>query len=200
MPSGRPIGSKSGRKVALALREASLVSQHNANLKTIMLAMSERQQRLFTSLAKGLDELQAIVDAEMFEYVTGIAKIVYTVEGKPIRTSSLKTVKDLERLSPESYSRMLRIASSAVRNQVGTVNYTDYVADISWFFKLIAPDAALAITGLMLNEKTKPAIQLKAATTILNHAGYSQNTQFEATEMPVRVNIVMDQLPRPEGE
>lgn len=191
MKAGRPIGSNSGRKIGLALKEANVISEHTKSLEFLLSKMSDRQKRLFSSLAKGRNELEAVVESELYEYITGVAKIVYSKDGRPFKTTSLRTIKDLGRLSSNSYDRLLRLAISAVKNNVGDIETLKSLDnDLNWFLKLIAPEAARSIIGIMFDKKCTQGLRLKAAIEILNRAGYSGSADNPEERSPIRVSIV----------
>ncbi len=192
MKAGRPIGSQSGRKISLALAEAAIISEHTKRLEILVTQMSDRQQKLFQSLAKGRNDLEAIVESQLYEYITGVAKIVYTAEGRPMRTASIRTIKDLSKLSPESYERLSRLARSAVVNNVGQVENLGKLADgIRWFLQLVAPEAARSIIRIMFDGKSSDSLKIKAAIEILNRAGYGVDSNGNTEEpMPIKINMV----------
>lgn len=195
MPLGRPIGSKTGRKLRVALEKASDVANCAATMRATVDCLSPRQKRLFSALLQSNDELEAVIRAEEYCYITGVAKLVYDRTGKKVRTSSISQFKDLARLSPDSYARLLRLAKSAVNHNVGSQGYVGYLKDISWYFKLCAPEAFAVVVSLICDERTPPATRLKAALEVLDRAGYSDIPEPELQEtMPIQLIIHMNSV------
>lgn len=192
MLTGRPKGSTSGRKLGIALAEASTVANRAATMRATVDCLSPRQMRLFTALLQSNDELEALIRAEEYCYITGVAKVVYDRTGKKVRTSSIKQVEDLARLSPDSYARLLRLAKSAVNHNVGSQGYVGYLKDISWYFKLCAPEAFAVVMSLIRDEHIPPATRLKAALEVLDRAGYADPLEPELQEtMPIQLVMHM---------
>jgi hypothetical protein len=184
-----------GRKVAVAL--GSLQAAINTTTE-YMAAMSDRQRKMFIHLSTGKDALQSFFLSGMNEkrpFYT--IKIVYLNPKKPKKASDL-TLDDLPKLTPESYARLLRFCESEVASMLGNKNYKDYIIDVQHMFALVAPEMMGVLTEVALNPEARGADRVKAATDLLDRAGYEKSQKGQAPIMPVQINIRFDKEAVPE--
>lgn len=183
-----------GRKLDLALKSASAITDEVINLQSLLAKMTDKQKLIFQSLVQGKTELEAIIVAGTQKDLSFKVPFVLTTKGRKIKTINLK-IKHLSMLKPKSLNLLNTVAQSQVKAALGSGNYKDFILKIDWFFKLFALDAARVILNLMNNAKSEQ-IQLHAAQDILNRAGYtSENKESSEPVMPVNVIIRYDKKP-----
>ena len=190
--------SNNGRKLSLAIHTASEISEKVWDLRILMAKMSERQKSLFLYMVQGYDELETLLLAKRIGEVAGVVPVVTTNAGQIIKTTALKSLADLKRLSPDSHAALQKLASDHIQLSVGDINFKEPLSDITWFFKMIAPSAAQTVTAIMEDKKVAAQTRLTAANSILDRAGYRQTENIRSSELPVKLIL---QMPKPvEGE
>jgi hypothetical protein len=173
------------RKVGAALESLAKATEE---IKFLYARMSFTQQKLFTALASGQDELHACLSAGIRQ---GIVKIVYNKEGRPLYARNL-TVKSVDSLDNDSYERLLRVARATVRRYLDGYDYNTYQMSINETFQLLAPKALGTLLQIM--HDGTPRQRLKAATFVLDRAGYTKTNEPPNEPIPT-VHIVMDDKP-----
>lgn len=190
-------GDGKNGKVGKAL---DLVKSEVAQVQDLYEKMSDVQRKVFISSLKGFpDELHVVLDAGYSVGITGIAKIVYTKDGKPMETHKL-TLQNVTDLDAGSYERLLKIARADVSRVIGSCrNYSDYILDVKNLFKMVAPEALSTLVEVSTNQKAKNGDRIRAANSLLDRAGYGTNKQDGKDDRPpVLVQINFDKKPQAE--
>lgn len=181
--------ANTGHKLALALETASEISGKVMDLRVLMAKMTEHQRTLFAYLVKGYSELETLLLAGRMEELAHVVPVVTTTTGTMIKTGALRALSDLKQLEPGSLAALEKLAREHVQASIGTFNYQQPLEDISWFFKLLAPQAAQIVTEIMEDTKVAAQTRLTAANSLLDRAGYRPTESIKRVELPVRVII-----------
>jgi hypothetical protein len=185
----RPKGTGQGKSVENALQAAEQAASAVLVLDQKLDKLKDHHKKMFESIMAGDDELVVALKSGNQKWYTGITKMVDTVDGTRIYTSKL-TLDSIQTLTPDSYERLRRIASSKVRQLTGEVDYRQYTAPIREFAKRYTPMALGTIVRLSQDAK-KEEVQLKAATDILDRAGEREPEPEKDIIIPVQVNIML---------
>lgn len=186
--------ANNGRKLSLALNTASEITGKVLDLRVLMAKMSERQRDFFSYMIKGYDELQTMLLAKRIGELAGVVSIVTTVSGEIIKTTSLQSLTDLERLNPQSLAALEKLAKDHIHASIGDLDYKEPLKDITWFFKMLAPHAAEIVTEIMDDKKVAAQTRLTAANSFLDRAGYAKK-EAPKGELPVRIVLNMSSTP-----
>lgn len=178
-----------GRKLDIALQTTAEISEKVYDLRVTLAKMSERQRAIYTYLVRGYDELQTLVLAKRISEVAGIIPAITTEAGYYIKTQSLKSIKDLQKLSPDSYQALLKIAKDHIIQSIGNNSYGKHLSDLDFFFRMVAPEAAKTVLEIMQDEKVSPQTRLTAAKDILDRGGYKPKEAAVNVALPVNVQI-----------
>ncbi len=183
---------KSTRKV-----DAALVEVHGSvkALNEMILRMSDRQRLLFMGLAKGYDSLKALYDVGLEREITGIVKIVYDQDMKPVEIAKVK-FKDLDNLDDASYQRLLRLAETRTKEILKNFDPGEYVMDIQQVLKLAAYDAFGKVLELSQGAKSEK-VQLTASKDILDRAGFRTDEKPQGAA-PIMIQINTGGTPQAE--
>lgn len=189
------------KKLALAMQKHTEAMEKVADLQKIMAKMSPRQRQIFACLSRGMDALRVVMEIGEQRFYAGVVRNVYLRDGT--RVLARKLTKDqVDDLSYESYQRLLSICEAGLRRELGGMVPQKFANDITEFFRVMAPDAFQVLAGLMHGDwngqKVTPPVALKASTEILDRAGYEKRASKASKELPVTVNIIMDQRAIPE--
>lgn len=166
------------------------------NLTVVLEKMSNKQRKLFVSLSKGYDYLEACLDAD-FRHPFGIIKIVYDKKRKPVEIDKV-TFDNVHTLDNASYQRLLNVCTSDVRLYMAEFKPEDFLVDVRKLFKMIAPDSLNVLAQIQSDKRAKDADRIAAAKDLLDRAGYQPDKAPKSPMMPVQVNIVMDRKALPE--
>lgn len=183
-----------GKKLAVALEGTAEVSK---KVDVALRLMSDRQRKIFSCMAMGMDELEIALKLEI-EHFKAITKVVYLrqtrEDGKPkSRLSENVNFENVHELDIASYERLRSIEASQLKDYFKEdEDFRKYTPDLKNLFKLVAPEAFETITGIMIDEKVSAKTRLSAAESILNRAGYQGAAEQGSTMMPIQVNINFD--------
>ncbi|HSW88907.1 MAG TPA: hypothetical protein VLG12_07125 [Candidatus Saccharimonadales bacterium] len=189
-----------GRKLDIALQTTAEISEKVFDLRVVLAKMSERQKDIYSYMIKGYDELETFVLAKRISEIAGIVPSVTTDAGYWIKTKSLKSVSDLDKLSPDSYQALLKIAKDHMAQSIGNSNYGKSLSDLQWYFQMIAPEAALTVTEIMTDKTISPKTRLTAANSLLDRAGYKTKDNNINIGLPVKVQIKLPDTYRQQTE
>jgi hypothetical protein len=176
------------------VKAMSLAKGAIQELQEVFELMSDRQRKIFVSLAKGYDSLKAFLDAGIREQF-GIVKIVYDKEEKPVYIDKV-TLDNVDKLNAASYQRLLNITDAALKDVIKDYRPEDFIVDVRKLFKLVAPDALNTLTEIATNKSEKASDRISAAKDLLDRAGYKEEVKKDIF-MPVQVNILMNEQAKP---
>lgn len=161
-------------------------AEASTKVKHVFEQMSDPQRKLFVSLAQGDDALVAAIKGGYDSWYRGIIKVVYRRGHIAQETKSLN-LSHLPNLEEESYERLLRVCEAKAKDISGGADITQYLPEIQDFFKLVAPEAFAVVNEIMTDVKVSPSVRLKAATDVLNRAGYSETKKASEDNSPVKL-------------
>lgn len=199
MKRGRPRGGRLGK----ALQETVKATESLGNLEVIMDEMSDKQRRLYVSLARGRNALEAAIESGHRAWFEGISKRVTLKDGHELFTKSV-SLNNLDQLDEASYAKLLRYCESQLKKDHPYDEYENHIAKINDFFALIAPDVARGLSNMFFDEKIPPAVKSKIGFGLLDRAGYKDQTELPPGQNVV-VNIIAPQetvhatIVKPEG-
>lgn len=185
-----------GRKLSLAIKTASEITNKVSDLRVIMAKMTHKQRTLFVQLIKGHDEVEAFLLTGRIEELVHKIPFVFSVEGDMIQTTKLKTIDQLRNLRADSYACLQKVARSRIELAIGDTDYQDHIVDIKQFFQIIAPEAFQTVLEIMEDKKVAPQTRLTAANSILDRAGYKKREDLPVA-LPVNV-IISYPTPQPQ--
>lgn len=188
MAEKKKAGRPPGRKITLALEKAAVATETIHEMTNVVEQMSENQRLIFESLMNGDDELTVALKSKNTNWFTGIAKVVYTAEGKPMNTREI-TLENMHDLADDSYQRLLRLCKTRV-SQFTMSDYNATLIPIKEYLKKFTPMALGTIVGIA-RDGLKEENRLKAARDILDRAGEKAAEPEKDIVVPVQVNIVL---------
>jgi hypothetical protein len=200
---------KQASKYVLSTRRAENALLHMKemaqDLQVVVDDMHVDQRKLFMAKLRGLDDLQALAEADLIErWIGGVAKIVYmsatSSEGGKPRPFLVKnlTKYNLENLDSVSYERLLKLANAQVLHRFKKYNMEDLLVDAKPLLKVIAPEMINTLTDIAIDKGSKNADRIKAANSLLDRAGVVSQDAKNPPMMPVQININFDDKPRAE--
>jgi len=186
------------KKLALAVEQGQKVVKEMQDLQKLMLAMTPRQRKIFSCFARGMDSAQTAVEIGEHSIFAGIIKGVTLKDGRRIPSKRLNR-ELLAQVRLDSYERLVSVCDSQFRDAMNGMLPEQFHQDITEYFRIIAPDAFAVMSNIMHGDfhgqKVTPVVALKAATEVLDRAGYEKRGSQAAKTLPVMVNIIMDRAP-----
>ena len=189
-----------GRKLQQALELSSKASRDILDLRVVMARMSTKQRDEFTHLAQGYDELETFVETNRMGELAGKIPVVTTKTGQTIRTTSIKTIADLDMIEPSNRGALEKVAKDHVAAAVGNQSYGTYLEQMQFLFQVLAPNALANVWEISEDKKNPPPIRLKASLAILDRAGFRAQAKPENRGLPVRVILNMPKFSTPTPE
>ena len=190
------------KKIEQALANTS---QAVENVNDLIEYMSEYQRKLFLGLAKGYDNLHAVLYAGGLKYIRGIARIVYLKEMKRNGTGNVSfevdglTFDNVDLLEPASYDRLQRIATANVNHYISEFKPDEYKKNVGQLIQMISPEALAVATEIMTSSKSDK-VRLDAAQDLMDRAGLGVGEKEKgATVAPVLIQINLGGTPKSEN-
>ncbi|HWY79828.1 MAG TPA: hypothetical protein VNW29_05735 [Candidatus Sulfotelmatobacter sp.] len=189
-----------GKKLDLALQKTATAVEAINDIRILRARMSPRQIAIYNYMVKGYNELETLVLAKRVYELVGVVPVVRTDAGTVIKTNSLKSVKDLDKLSFDSYQALHKIAKDHIAQAVGSGSYGSVQESLILFFQMIAPQAASTLYEIMQDKKISPQTRVMAANSILDRSGRSTRQGNVNETLPVTVSLQLSDKSTPQPD
>ena len=183
------------RPIARALKKSAEALTAAAEVQSIVESMNDKGRRLFSALTMGMNELEAVYEADLQDfYIWPHMRVAIMSDGEKRPVQDV-TKWSLMNLHPESYRKMQQVAAHSMDVNARTHDYSVYIRDINDAFKIVAPEAFKVMNKVMMDPLEKGQTRLNAAKEVLDRAGYSVKEEKNPSEMPAQVNILITDTP-----
>lgn len=191
VPKKHAGGRPRGRKIEIALASGEVAATAIQEMGVVVDTMNPQQKLLFESVMSGDDALVTALKSGNTQWFTGITKKLFDSDGGSLAPTHV-TLENVHDLDQRSYTRLLTICESQIRNVTGNVDYRLHTEPIKEFIKRFAPMALGTIVGIA-QAGVKEENRLKAAKDLLDRAGEAAEAPDKEITIPVQVNIMLNQ-------